>query len=118
MGQLANELRSRPQGALPNDMKNPRNLGKEHCKKNFGCIETTTYQHSICGSFGENVELCESYEGILSKKKRFGEFETVALTTKCTLFLQNRLPPKLKDPGSFNIRCNIGQSYYGKALCD
>ncbi|KAA3477646.1 hypothetical protein EPI10_011523 [Gossypium australe] len=54
----------------------------------------------------------------LSKKRRFGEFETVALTTECSLFFQNRLPLKLKDPGSFTIPCNIGESYYGKTLCD
>ncbi|KAA3479377.1 Retrotransposon gag protein [Gossypium australe] len=32
VGQLTNELRSRPQGVLPSDAKNPRNVGKEHCK--------------------------------------------------------------------------------------
>ncbi|XP_017609690.1 uncharacterized protein LOC108455664 [Gossypium arboreum] len=32
VGQLATELRNRPQGVLPSDMKNPRNPGKEHCK--------------------------------------------------------------------------------------
>ncbi|MEN2601818.1 hypothetical protein AAER58_04735, partial [Acinetobacter baumannii] len=29
--QLATELKNRPQGALPNDTENPRNLRKEHC---------------------------------------------------------------------------------------
>ncbi len=32
MGQLAMELRNRPQGTLLNDIENPRNLGKEHIK--------------------------------------------------------------------------------------
>ncbi len=32
MGQLATELRNRPQGTLPSDIENPRNLGKEHIK--------------------------------------------------------------------------------------
>ena len=32
MGQLATKLRNRPQGALPSDTENPRNLGKEHYK--------------------------------------------------------------------------------------
>ncbi|XP_016743190.2 uncharacterized protein [Gossypium hirsutum] len=32
MGQLATELRNQLQGALPSDMENPRNLGKEHCE--------------------------------------------------------------------------------------
>ena len=29
-----------------------------------------------------------------------------------------RLPPKLRDPGSFTIPCTIGNSYFEKALCD
>ncbi|KAA3480453.1 Aspartic peptidase [Gossypium australe] len=32
IGQLATKLRSRLQGALPSDTKNPRNFCKEHCK--------------------------------------------------------------------------------------
>ena len=32
MGQLATELRNRPQGTLPSNTENPRNLGKEHIK--------------------------------------------------------------------------------------
>ncbi|KAL0437663.1 UNVERIFIED_CONTAM: Retrovirus-related Pol polyprotein from transposon opus [Sesamum radiatum] len=31
---------------------------------------------------------------------------------------QNKLPPKLKDPGSFSIPCTIGGSNFDKALCD
>ncbi len=32
MGQLATKLKNRPQGVLPSDPENFRNLGKEHCK--------------------------------------------------------------------------------------
>ncbi|XP_062100696.1 uncharacterized protein LOC133806621 [Humulus lupulus] len=32
LGQLANELKNRPQGSLPSDTENPRRDGKEHCK--------------------------------------------------------------------------------------
>ncbi|KAL5574218.1 hypothetical protein UlMin_023815 [Ulmus minor] len=55
---------------------------------------------------------------MLTKKRRFGEFETVALTRECSAVLQNKLPPKLKDLGSFTIPCSIGNQYFGKALCD
>ena len=54
----------------------------------------------------------------MSKKRRFSEFETVALTEDCSAILQRKLPPKLKDPGSFNIPCNIGNNFKGKTLCD
>ena len=55
---------------------------------------------------------------IFSKKWRLGEFETVALTEECSIILKNKLPPKLKDFGSFMIPCSIENQYFGKALCD
>ncbi|XP_028785018.1 uncharacterized protein LOC114740933 [Neltuma alba] len=56
---------------------------------------------------------------VLSKKKRFGEFETVALTEDCSAILQRKLPPKLRDMGSIYIQCNIGKHFNRKAvLCD
>ena len=55
---------------------------------------------------------------ILKNKRRLGEFETVALTKECSLLLQTKIPPKLKDPGSFAIPCSIGNTYYGRAMCD
>ncbi|XP_054782728.1 uncharacterized protein LOC129290033 [Prosopis cineraria] len=54
---------------------------------------------------------------VLSKKRRFNEFETVALTKSCTDIIK-QLPQKLKDPGSFSIPCHIGNKFLGKALCD
>ncbi|XP_062085645.1 uncharacterized protein LOC133791745 [Humulus lupulus] len=47
---------------------------------------------------------------ILTRKRRLGEFETVALTKECSSFLQNKLPPKMKDLGSFTIPCTIDRS--------
>ncbi|KAM6584068.1 hypothetical protein CsatB_011070 [Cannabis sativa] len=55
---------------------------------------------------------------ILSKKRKLEDYETVALTEECSAILQKKLPPKLKDPGSFNIPCSIGGSVETKALCD
>ncbi|XP_062114442.1 uncharacterized protein LOC133825529 [Humulus lupulus] len=46
LGQLANELRNRPQGTLPSDTKNPRKDRKEHCK-------------AITLRSGKNLELTE-----------------------------------------------------------
>lgn len=55
---------------------------------------------------------------ILTKKRRLREFKTVALTKECSSIVQNKLPPKLKDPGSFTIPCSIGATYCGRGLCD
>ncbi|XP_070015937.1 uncharacterized protein [Nicotiana sylvestris] len=55
---------------------------------------------------------------IVANKKRLTEFETVALTEECTSRVQNKLPQKLKDPGSFTIPVRIGNIDVGHALCD
>ncbi|XP_057984631.1 uncharacterized protein LOC131169422 [Hevea brasiliensis] len=55
---------------------------------------------------------------ILSNKRRLEDYETVALTEECSAILQNKLPPKLKDPGSFSIPCHIGETSIERALCD
>jgi len=55
---------------------------------------------------------------ILSKKKKIDEQETVALREECSAVVQNKLPAKLKDPGSLSIRCLIGNVSLHEALCD
>ena len=55
---------------------------------------------------------------ILSKKRKLGDYEIVALSEECSAILQKKLPPKLKYPGSFTIPCAIGNSVFEKSLCD
>ena len=40
------------------------------------------------------------------------------LIEESSAILQKKLPPKLKDPGSFTIPFTIGKSYFDRALCD
>ncbi|XP_012435319.2 uncharacterized protein LOC105761932 [Gossypium raimondii] len=71
--------------------------------------------------FVEALEQMPNYvkfkKAILSKR-RLGEFEVIAPTKECNSFLQDKLPPKMKDPKSFTIPYNIKYSYCGMALCD
>ncbi|KAJ9177003.1 hypothetical protein P3X46_012259 [Hevea brasiliensis] len=55
---------------------------------------------------------------ILSKKRKLEDYGIIALTEECSAIQQNKLPPKLKDPGSFSIPCLIGNKKIDKALCD
>ncbi|XP_058003702.1 uncharacterized protein LOC110659179 [Hevea brasiliensis] len=55
---------------------------------------------------------------ILSKKKRLEYCETVALTEEYSAILQNKLPLKLKDLGSFFIPCLIGNMKIDRAFYD
>ncbi|XP_015164961.1 uncharacterized protein [Solanum tuberosum] len=55
---------------------------------------------------------------IVANKRRLTEYETVALTEECSSRIQNKLPIKLKDPGSFTMHITIGQSIHTRGLCD
>ncbi|XP_061371302.1 uncharacterized protein LOC133313906 [Gastrolobium bilobum] len=72
--------------------------------------------------FAEALESMPNYakfmKDLLSKMRKLKECETVALTEECSAIIQKKLPPKLKDPGSFSIPIAIGNIEVGKALCD
>ncbi|KAL8556829.1 hypothetical protein ACS0TY_004338 [Phlomoides rotata] len=55
---------------------------------------------------------------LISKRRRIEEPETVKLTMECSALLKKNLPKKLKDPGSFNILCDMGNGVKRNALCD
>ena len=55
---------------------------------------------------------------ILSKKINIAEEGIVNLTATCSAIIQQKLPVKIKDPGSFTIPCSIGKYEFKKSLCD
>ena len=40
------------------------------------------------------------------------------MTATCSVVIQEKLPTKMKEPGSFTIPCSIGKYEFKKALCD
>ncbi|XP_015970155.1 uncharacterized protein LOC107493597 [Arachis duranensis] len=54
----------------------------------------------------------------MTKKRSWKKNEIVVLTEECSAIIQYKLPQKLKDPGSFQIPCIIGEITVEKALCD
>ena len=55
---------------------------------------------------------------ILSRKRKIAEEGIVSLTPTCSIVIQNSLPKKIQDLGSFTIPCEIGHADVGKTLCD
>ncbi|KAK5819402.1 hypothetical protein PVK06_024401 [Gossypium arboreum] len=55
---------------------------------------------------------------LLTNKRKFEDLSIVELNEECSAILQNKLPTKLKDPGSFTIPCLIGSLNVEKALAD
>ncbi|XP_057760577.1 uncharacterized protein LOC130980955 [Arachis stenosperma] len=55
---------------------------------------------------------------LITKKRNWEAKETIVLTEECSTIIQKKLPQKLKDPGSFQIPCIIGDITIEKALSD
>ena len=90
--------------------------------KQFGRFMDIFKKLHINIPFAEALEQMSGYvkfmKDVLSKKRKLGDYETVALSEECSAILQKKLPPKLKDPGGFTIPCAIGNAVFERALCD
>ncbi|XP_015168673.1 uncharacterized protein [Solanum tuberosum] len=109
-----------PQKKLPPPF--PQRLKKQNEDECFGKFLSLLKQVHI------NLPLVDILQGIpkyakyvkdiVASKRRLTEYETVALTEKCNSRIQNRLPKKLKDLGSFTVQITIGQTVHTRGLCD
>nr|GEY18303.1 hypothetical protein [Tanacetum cinerariifolium] len=58
-------------------------------------------------------------QGLETKKKpRTKEDEEIRMNPRCSTLLQNHLPPKEQDPGSYILPCSIGKLDFNNALAD
>ncbi|KAJ9566697.1 hypothetical protein OSB04_002663 [Centaurea solstitialis] len=114
----------KPQQPEPDlrDLPFPSRLKNKNMDKQFKKFLDIFKQLHISIPLVEALEQMPNYvkflKDILSKKRKLNEFETVALTQECSAILTCKIPPKLKDPGSFTIPCSIGGQEVGLALCD
>ena len=53
---------------------------------------------------------------ILTNKRKLEEHETILLIEESTTILQNKLPLKLNDLGSFSIPCTIVNTYFDNSF--
>ncbi|XP_057746902.1 uncharacterized protein LOC130966150 [Arachis stenosperma] len=72
--------------------------------------------------FAEVLEQMPHYakflKELIAKKRNWEAKETTVLTEECSAIIQKKLPQKLKDPGSFQIPCIIGDITIEKALLE
>ena len=67
----------------------------------------------------ENVPLyAKFFKELCSRKRKLGVHEFFFASEVVNSVLQQNLPPKLKDPGSFNINITIGNGEVVKAMLD
>ncbi|XP_021752494.1 uncharacterized protein LOC110718001 [Chenopodium quinoa] len=95
---------------------------KSKLDKQFGKFLEVVKNLQVTIPFTESITQVPAYskfmKEILTIKRSISEVETIAFTEECSAILQNKSPPKLKDPGIFSIPCHIGNLMIDKALCD
>ncbi|GKC46698.1 reverse transcriptase domain-containing protein, partial [Tanacetum coccineum] len=55
---------------------------------------------------------------LISNKHKIEQISADSLSDESSSILQNKVPPKLRDPGSFLIQCNINKTFSCNALAD
>ena len=100
----------------------PQRLQKSRREEQFSKFLDIFKKIEINISFAEVIRQMPLYakflKEVLSKKRKIAEEGIVNLTATCTAIIQQKLPAKMKDPGSFTIPCSIGKYEFKKALCD
>ncbi|KAG8486469.1 hypothetical protein CXB51_019760 [Gossypium anomalum] len=116
IGQLTKLISEQPQGSLPSNTKsNPREqLNAITIRDEKGLVEPKLEPRQ--GIMMPNA--IQFLKELLANKRKLDEASHVELNAVCSVILQNKLPKKLKDPGSFTIPCLIGSLNVNNALAD
>jgi len=100
----------------------PQRLAKSKSEGQFKKFMELLKKLHVNIPFIEAITQMPSYakflKDILTNKRKIDDDDTVALTEEWRAIIQNKMPSKLKDLGSFSIPCVIGNYVIDKALCD
>nr|XP_027067702.1 uncharacterized protein LOC113693348 [Coffea arabica] len=117
-----NESRIADTTPIPSALPFSQRLKPSRNDKEFEKFVNIFKQLHINIPFVDTILQIPSYakflKDIMTKKRKLVDNETITLTEECSVIIQNKLPPKLKDPGSFTVPCTIGNVEFSKALCD
>ena len=100
----------------------PQRLQKAKREEQFSSFLDIFKKIEIIIPFAEVINQMPNYakflKEILNKKRKIAAERIVNLTATYSAFIQQKLPAKMKDPGSFTIPYSIGKYEFKKALCD
>ncbi|XP_009613671.1 uncharacterized protein LOC107826815 [Nicotiana tabacum] len=100
----------------------PQKMKREKLDKCFGRFLEMLKQLYVNIPFTEVLTQMPAYakflKEILSRKRKLEETIVVKLNAHCSSILQNKIPLKCEDPGSFTIPCSLGSENFDKALRD
>ncbi|XP_061370538.1 uncharacterized protein LOC133313218, partial [Gastrolobium bilobum] len=107
-----------PYAKVPYPQRLKQEIQKQHYARYLGIFKKLQINIPFAEALENMPHYAKFMKDLLSKKRKLKDGETVALTEECSALIQKKLPPKLKDPGSFSILIAIGDVEVGKALCD
>ncbi|XP_009624503.1 uncharacterized protein [Nicotiana tomentosiformis] len=97
-------------------------MKREKLDKCFGKFLEMLKQLYVNVPFTEVLTQMPTYakflKEILSSKRKLDETKVVKLNAYYSAILQNKIPKKCGDPGSFTIPYSLGSENFDKALCD
>ena len=100
----------------------PQRLQKARREEQFSKFLDIFKKIEINIPFAEAINQIPNYakflKEILSKNRKIAEEGIVNLTATCSAVILQKLPEKMKDPGSFTIPYSIGKYEFKKAFCD
>ncbi|XP_070043268.1 uncharacterized protein [Nicotiana tomentosiformis] len=100
----------------------PQNLSREKLDKQFERFLDMLKQVHVNLPLTEVLSQMSAYAKFLkeslTKKRKIEETSVIKIIEHCSAILQNKLPQKCGDPGSFTIPISLGTTNFDKSLCD
>ncbi|XP_070055980.1 uncharacterized protein [Nicotiana tomentosiformis] len=121
--QLEGDVDKRKKGSMKVEKKEKGETSRiEKLDKQFGRFLDVLKKVHVNLPFIEVLSQMPAYteflKEILTNKRKIKETSVVTLTEHCSVILQNNLPQKCGDPGSFTIPCSLGTINFDESLCD
>ena len=111
-----------PSNPMPPNVPFPRRLTQSKKEENEkGIVETfrkVQVNIPLLNAIKQVPKYAKFFKKLCTTKKRIPEKEVVLVSENVSIVLQRKLPPKCKDPGSFNIPCVIGNTKFEHAMLD
>ena len=103
---------------LPYPSRLRKDKDDEQYKKFLELFKQLHINIPLVEALGQMPKYAKFLKELLSNKRKLEELSTVTLGGECSAVLLNKLPRKLKDPGSFIIPCLVGNLPVERALAD
>ncbi|XP_019254971.1 PREDICTED: uncharacterized protein LOC109233540 [Nicotiana attenuata] len=105
-------------GMVEDDLKKKGKIRAQKNKKNDNSTNNETKKSKYMSVLSQMPAYAKFMKEILSNERKAEETSVVKLTEQCSAILQNKLPKKCGDLGSFTIPFSLGSTKIKKSLCD